>query len=224
MRMPMPPARRLVAVAAAAAFAVGIAACGDSDDGDGDGSKGAAAAAVDGGERTTDRGAPPPESTPSSRDERSSARNGTANGGSAQSGAGDAGDLPPAGDVSEEEHVRDVVSGMYAAFAAGDAAGVCAVMSKAAREQLAAAPLPTDGAPSGGGSCRESFSKVLDAAASSGVLERSLKTTVGNVEIDGNVARVTISLANRSGNIRLIREDGEWRFGAPPSATGGNSP
>lgn len=133
--------------------------------------------------------------------------------GSAPAGGGDLDSSDPS---SEEEAVASVVSGMYADIARGDAAGVCAVMTKSVRAEIAQNVLGGSTEPRGNRTCEESFSKFLDAAAGSGVLEQTLNADVEGVRVDGTEATATVSISGRTGEVNLVKEDGEWRFGAAP--------
>jgi len=114
---------------------------------------------------------------------------------------------------SQESTITETVEGMYRDLAGSDAAGVCSVMTEAARAQIAAqVPGGSADAPAAR-SCEKSLSSFLNAAAQSGVLERTLGATVRDVQIDGLVATVTVAFGGSAGKIKLRREGGEWRFG-----------
>lgn len=198
----------LTAALAAMAMALGVA-CGDSDDDDPPASASSTKAespreagkdSVSGGGDATDD---------KSRDPATGRRD---------SGAGDP-RTPPSNADGDKRQVAEVVRGMYRSFAAGDAAAVCAAMSKDARGQIARQP-PGPGTTSSaaGGSCAGSLSKFLDAAAQSGILERTLMASVGDVTVNGRNATALVSLSGREGPVHLVKESGEWRFGAPPTA------
>lgn len=103
---------------------------------------------------------------------------------------------------------------MYRDFAEGDAAGVCRAMSKAVRREIAANVL--DERPAPATTCEASMTKFVEAASASGIRENSLGVTVASVDVKGSNATATISLNGRSGGVRLIREQGQWRFGDTP--------
>jgi hypothetical protein len=206
--------RHALVVAVAMLSVAGLIACGDSDDESAmTGTTSTAAERQDGSNTGDERATPSEDDGGSSEDE----------GGGATPDGG-AGNGQPSGDANtsadEEEQVADTVRGMYRALASSDAKAVCAGMSEQAREQIAEQP-PGGGSPAPGeGSCVDSLGRFLGAAAASGVLEQTLKATVTGVEITGPRAVATVSFGGRSGKIRLVKEDGEWRLGAPPSATG----
>jgi hypothetical protein len=119
---------------------------------------------------------------------------------------------------SEEKVVQQVAEGMYRDLANGDAAGVCSAMLMKAREQIAQNVLGGSTVPPEERTCEDSLSKFLDAASQSGVLQQTLKADVEGVDIDGGIAQVQVSFGADAGEIKLVKEDGEWRFG-PYAAT-----
>ena len=136
----------------------------------------------------------------------------------AASGSADLGASPdpPAGANGDEREIGRVVTGMYRDFADGDAAAVCAAMSEAVRREIAGDALGGSSSTSGAGTCETSLSMFLDAAAASGIRERSLNATVKTVTIDGNRAVALISIGGGAGKVRLVNEQGKWRFGDTP--------
>lgn len=115
---------------------------------------------------------------------------------------------------SPADRIAQAVEAMYQDFADGDAAAVCAVMSRAVRREIAQSAADRGGnAPA---SCAGRLSEFMSAAAGTGIRERLLGATVKAVEVDGRAATVTVSLGGRSGEVRLLRERGGWRFGAAP--------
>lgn len=212
--------RQALAIAAAAVAVAGLVACGASNDESATTGATSTAAESPGDSSTGDEHATSDERDGDDRGDGGGAAAGEGGdrGGAATDGGADDGDAN-VGD-SEDEQVADTVRGMYRALASSDASGVCAVMTEKAREEIARQP-PGGGQPAPGeGSCVDSLSRFLGAAASSGVLEQSLKATVTGVEVTGRAAVATVALGGRSGKVRLVREDGEWRFGAPPTAAG----
>lgn len=200
---------RLLAVLAALTLALGAAACGDSDDGDGgEGASASTPTTSTTGDQTTptDRTAPDDQASTGGTDD--------GDGGDGDDGSTSGSDTPPAGDDgSEEEQVAAVVEGMYRDFANADAAGVCSVMSEAVQKQIAenAAIEAVEKR-----TCTASLANFLSAAKRSGALAQARDTKVGKVKVDGDNATAVISLAGRSGKIRLVKENGEWHFGAAP--------
>ncbi len=208
-----------VACVAAAALAVGVAACGDSDDAGSDAASTRATTASTDAERTTDTEttARKPAKTKAGKSDDAPA-----------AGSGDTAraydgfvERPAPGDVSSpaEKEVTETVARVYEAFAAGDAKGICAGMSKAARKQIAEGGNPL--APGKEMTCEQSFDSFLAAARQSGSLKQTFRAKVGKAEIDGDVANVTVTLGGKSGQVRLVKEDGEWRFNAPGVGTTG---
>lgn len=202
---------RLAAVLAALALALGAAACGDSDDeSGGDGTSASTPATSTTGDQTT----PSNRTTPDDQASAGGTDGGDGGDGNGDDGSPSGGDAPPASDGgSEEEQVAAVVEGMYRDFANADAAGVCAVMSDAVQKQIAenAAVEAVEQR-----TCTASLANFLGAAKRSGALAQARGAKVGKVEVDGDTATAVISLAGRSGKIRLVKENGEWHFGAAP--------
>jgi hypothetical protein len=223
MRVHVLFARRLLAVALVATVAGGLAACGDSDDGEGGSASTAPATsdtATDGaraGEPAPDRAAEGPGGRPEGDGRKPPAS------GDADARAGDGGvsaGAAPGSAEDEREAVAQAVTAMYRDFAAGDAAGVCAVMSERARGEIAQqVPGGSTVAPEDR-TCAQSLDKFLDAAASSGILEQASRVIVKDVTIDGSVATATVEINGRPGDVRLVHEAGEWRFGGPPKVSG----
>jgi hypothetical protein len=220
--------RALATATVALALAGGAAACGDSGDEADDAAQrtdateaSPSAGSTDAGGRRPDEPGDEPRDGAGAGDDGS----GPGDGGGASSGpSADGGDDSGAGDSDDdgssagggglESQVADTVTGMYRDIAEGDAAGVCAVMTRAAREQIAqSVPGGSTDAPAER-TCEKSMGRFLDAAAASGLPERTLATTVEDVQVVGRRATVTVTAAGRSGKVKLLREDGDWRFGA----------
>jgi hypothetical protein len=211
--MPSPKSlsSRLASCTAIATLAFGIAACGDSDDPVGDaaqrsttpGTTGTTAADAPRAERDEET-APPKSAEASDRPH-------TTSGGTNAPGE------PPRGE-DDPQRITQVVKGMYADFAKGDAAGVCEAMSSSTRDQIAKQVFDGSARPVPARTCEESFSKFLTAAAGSGVLERILNVSVGAVSVNGRNATAVVSISGQTGKVRLVQEDGQWRFATSPTA------
>lgn len=137
---------RLLAFAVTASLVGSVAACGESED--------------EGDRAST--GAPPP-SVKTANDER---RDKSPDTGRAVEDR-QSEPKPAAG----EERISAIVSGMYGDFAAGDAEGVCSVMSESARESIAQGVIGGSTEAPEDRTCEASFSKFVKAAAGSGLLE-----------------------------------------------------
>jgi ketosteroid isomerase-like protein len=211
MNMPSHLLRLLSAVAVVVLLASGVTACGDSDDGSGDGTP--AASTPDTSDRSADT--PPSEDGDGASEEGASPSGGTNDGAAADpSSAGEQApdDVAGAGDETDEgDRVRAVVTGMYSDFAAGDAAGVCSVMTDSAQEQIARSTVDSKSA-----SCKAGLGNFLAAAQRSGALKQAEAVRVGSVDVKGDTATATITLSGRTGTIQLIKENGSWRFGSTP--------
>ena len=188
MSAPARPLIRLLALAAALALALGAAACGGDSDDGGD-----KAASVDEQAKAAGKGGDGKAGEPGGRDD-------------------------DAGDGGDEEQARAAVEGLYDDLAAGDAAGVCAVMDRDAQKQVEQSAL------AGGGkgkkiSCEESFARFLSAAQRNGGLKQTLNARIGSVEVKGEtaIAKVTFGKA-QAGQIPLRKLDGEWKLAAAGAA------
>lgn len=214
---------RAALAAGVCAMAIGaLAGCGDSSGGDSGGQSAAGAhdrtAAAEG---VTDR-SPEPQRKGGGID-------GAGGGGSPVPGSpgGTGASTPDAsagdGDASadgREVAVERVVTGMYSSFAAGDAGGVCRVMSREARDDIAQQVPGGSTVPARRRTCQQSLDKFLDIAAQSGMLERTLSARVEDVEIAGATATATVDIGGQQGEVQLIEEDGHWVFGRSPVGAG----
>jgi hypothetical protein len=194
-------------------LALGVMACGDSDDDAAEPSASTPTTAEEqrdqgspaeaDAEKTApaDEGAPKP--APSEKE-------------AAPSGGSDA---PESSGADETTLVASAVTNMYAAFAEGDARGVCGVMSSSARQEAATGTPAPDGAgkPT---TCVGALSTFFAAAAETGALNDTIRATVDDVAIDGGTAIATVTINGRKGEVRLVKESGEWRFGKLPSGGG----
>lgn len=201
---------RFTIFVAVLALAVGAIACGD-DDGDAASERSPTTQPADRGEASTGDAREPDATAPSAkRGQRARPPRERGNGTPAERETprsdADRGD-------SEQQRIATIVAGMYRDFAQGDAAGVCAAMSRQARQQIAQGAVPSGDKSSAGRSCAATFSEFLDVAAASGLLERTLQARVHDVEIDDDVARARVSFGGPSGDVQLVKENGEWRFG-----------
>ena len=207
---------RLAVLGALIALVPGIVACGGSDD-DGDTvvQRPDSAERQPGGSPTvTDDG---PQGTESSRDDKRSEAEKGPRGDGGGSNAKPAEDRPAAGS-DDTDRVAVVVTEMYDDMARADAAGVCAAMSRAVRRQTAQQVLGGSATPSGERTCEASLTRFLDAAAGSETLQDVPRATVQDVSIRGDRATATVSFGKRSGKVGLVREEGDWRFDAAPTA------
>jgi hypothetical protein len=109
---------------------------------------------------------------------------------------------------ADERAAADTVVGMYRAFAAGDAAGVCAVMSRKARADIARS-MPN------AGTCTKSFALILKLPGNNGPTRAAVRAKVGDARIDGDRATVTVTIAGKAGEVGLVRESGRWLLNGP---------
>ncbi|HYI98831.1 MAG TPA: hypothetical protein VEX36_04010 [Thermoleophilaceae bacterium] len=126
----------------------------------------------------------------------------------------------PADGASEKERISATVRGMYDDFAAGNAKGVCAALSVDARRSVAINVIGGSTEPAERRTCEESLAKFVDAAAGSGLLERTGAIDVGGITISDGLATVVVSTGDRSGKVGLVKENGDWRLDAAPGTPG----
>jgi len=218
---------RLLAGIAALVLAAGAAACGSDDDGSDAAPQASKGSTVTEPAESTPKPAGQAEPTPKSDRRNTSAGDGYKGGDgekvSSGSGASSGFVQRPktVSDGTEEKQALDTVARMYESLADADAEGLCATMSKAAKEQIANGQVPGDDS-GANPTCEESFSRSLGAASQGGELRAlSRKIKLGKVELDGDKGTVTISFAGTSGKVRLVKEDGKWLVSSPGSASSG---
>lgn len=192
----LPSPTRAAALAAACMSCWAFAACGDSEDKQADDT----VAADEAGGNTT---AQPSTTTPAP--DADGARSGESSG--------------PKGGTAESR-ITEIVEGLYGDIAAGNAAGVCSAMSEAAQEQIAQnVPGGSTETPAKR-TCEKSFSTFLTVAKRNGALQNTGNARVTKVSIDGPVATVTVSFGDASGEIKLQKVKGAWKFGVGAFASG----
>jgi hypothetical protein len=121
-----------------------------------------------------------------------------------------AGSSPTASGGSDRQQARAAVEQLYTAMNDGDAEGVCAQLSKAAQKQIAAGGLGKKA-----DSCSGSFQKFLDQADAAGGLDLVKQAKVKQVKVTGRKAVAKVSFRDRaSGDVPLVKEDGEWKLEA----------
>jgi hypothetical protein len=102
-------------------------------------------------------------------------------------------------DATASDDPADVVRALYAAAGEGDAEGMCELMSEAAQEN---AKVVEDA-----DSCEEGNSKTL----SGGGGELFSQIEVGEADVDGESGTVEIKAFGQSDQVRVVKEDGEWK-------------
>lgn len=212
MRHPASATKRLVAALIFCTLAWTAAACGDSDD--------STTESADSPPATTSTEPPASDTAAGDAPDDTTLDDTSSDDGDTGSGGDDADASPPDGGGSDAEQAKGVVEGMYADLASGDATGVCAVMSSVAQQQIAQQVPGGSAKPKAQRACVASMSKFIESAADSGALQSTAKATVGDVQIDGDVATVTVALAGSSGKLELRKENGRWVLG--PEAVAGS--
>ena len=100
-----------------------------------------------------------------------------------------------------EDSPEDVTESFYSALSDSDAGEVCDLLSNSAAESAAA----------GGDSCEDGFQKALDSGAAQAALGVADDIEVGEAEIDGDSATVTVSSGSQEDEVSLVKEDGKWK-------------
>jgi hypothetical protein len=220
--MPLPsfPVTKILAAATVAVAMFAASACGGSDDEDPPASSQSADTT-----QTAETQADSPDESQAAGGQDEVPDGGGQAAPDTQSGAtggGESSSAPNGDDARDErDRVADVVAGMYRNFSRANAEGVCAAMSNKAREEIAAGAKGTLASPDAKGTCADTLSRLLSSAGAVAMLERTLAARVTAVSIDGSTATAQVSFGGPSGAVKLIKEQGEWRFGtdalAPPS-------
>ena len=111
-----------------------------------------------------------------------------------------------ASDADEAKRVRTSYAELQSRFAAKDSSGVCARLSRAAKEQVGSMghAQPT--------TCVRDVRQLFKWIKSGGTGGVS-RPAVTRVAIEGDTATVTARLSdNASGPVRFVEEDGEWKL------------
>lgn len=107
-------------------------------------------------------------------------------------------------DSDEEREVGAAVEDLYADLADADADAVCEQLTPSGREQFG---LGREAA------CVTGIEQLLEGSERSGALERLGQMRIGDVEIDGDEAIVTVSFGAQGGRLPLREDDGRWLAG-----------
>jgi hypothetical protein len=121
-------------------------------------------------------------------------------------------------DAEESKRVRAAYSELQSRFAAKDSAGVCARISRSAKEQVGSLghAQPT--------TCvrdvRQLFKWIKTGGAGSAAKPQAMR-----VAMDGETATVTAKLSeNARAPVRFVEEDGEWKLDSFFAITGPPAP
>jgi ABC-type glycerol-3-phosphate transport system substrate-binding protein len=109
--------------------------------------------------------------------------------------------LAVAGCGGSDESPEDVTESFYSALADEDAGEVCDLLSESAAESAAG----------GGDSCEDGFKDALETGAAQAALGLADDIEVGDSEIDGDSATVTVTSGDQEDEVPLVKEDGEWK-------------
>jgi hypothetical protein len=111
----------------------------------------------------------------------------------------------------DPEAAADAVTGFTKAFAAGDGAKACDLLTSAA----AAAFVKRAQVSTGARDCPTSMKRVAELAGSS-VTDPLSKATVGEVKVTGDRAATTVTASGHSTAVTLSKEDGAWKLNGVP--------
>jgi ketosteroid isomerase-like protein len=100
---------------------------------------------------------------------------------------------------SDEDDARDVVKSYAAAIADGDEAEVCDTLSEDSRKQFETADT----------TCQEAFKNF--GGALSDEQKDKLKDIDPDVKVDGDTATAQVDEQPLEGEVRLKKEDGDWK-------------
>ena len=124
----------------------------------------------------------------------------------ALTGCGGGGESKP-----DSQAAADAVAGFTKAFAAGDGAKACSLLTPAAAQAFTKRAQTATGARD----CPTSMKRVADLAGSS-VTEPLSKATVGEVKVTGNSATTSVSAGGHSTTVTLSKQDGAWKLNGVP--------
>ena len=104
----------------------------------------------------------------------------------------------------DEDEAKKTVNGVYDALAEKDAKKVCDSLSREGRRQV------TRGGKTRGQSCEKLL--ALGFRFTGNALKQAKDAEVSKVKVDGDKAVATVKLRNRTSNVDLIKESGEWKL------------
>jgi len=110
------------------------------------------------------------------------------------------------GGGNDEDDVRKAVNGVYDALASKDAKKVCGSLSEQGREQIAR----TTGRSGKRMSCESVFG--LGFAFAGETFKDAREAEVTDVEIDGDEATATVKFKGKTGDVSLVKENGDWKL------------
>ena len=111
----------------------------------------------------------------------------------------------------DPQAAADAVTGFTTAFAAGDGAKACSLLTSAAASAFAKRAQTATGARD----CPTSIERVHDLVGSS-VTEPLSKATVGQVKVTGDTATTTVTASGHSTTVTLTKQDGAWKLNGVP--------
>jgi hypothetical protein len=106
---------------------------------------------------------------------------------------------------SDENAVKDAVNGLNGALADEDEEKVCDSLSKQGKEQVT-----ESGGRAGKRVTCESILRLGFAFTDTFKGARDAKVT--DVQVDGNEATATVEFKRKTGDVSLVKEDGEWKL------------
>jgi hypothetical protein len=113
--------------------------------------------------------------------------------------------------VPDSKAAADAVTGFTKAFAAGDGATACGLLTTGARDAF----VKRAEAATGSKDCAESMKRVHDLAGSS-VTGPLGSATVSQVKIAGSTASAQLTASGHSTTVTLSKQGGDWKLNGVP--------
>jgi hypothetical protein len=110
------------------------------------------------------------------------------------------------GGGSDEDDVKDAVNGVYGALADEDEEQVCDSLSKQGKEQVT-----ESGGRAGKRVTCESILR-LGFVVTGDTFKDARDAKVTDVQVDGDQATATVEYKRKTGDVSLVKEDGEWKL------------
>jgi hypothetical protein len=110
------------------------------------------------------------------------------------------------GGGSDEDDVKKAVNGVYDALASKNPEKVCDSLSKEGKEQI----VRTTGRSGKRMSCTSVFELGFTFAGDAFKDARDAEVT--DVQVDGDEATATVKFKGKTGDVSLVKEDGDWKL------------
>jgi hypothetical protein len=113
--------------------------------------------------------------------------------------------------VPDTQAAQDAVSGFTKAFAAGDGAKACGLLTTSARDAFVKRAQTATGSKD----CAVAIRRVHDLAGPS-VTGPLASSTVSDVKVAGSTATAKLTAAGHSTPVSLTKQDGAWKLNGVP--------